>query len=221
MGSLLKKRRNLFVSDEVTQVEESNIFSSTLLESKIYLLARSIPLFQELIPDIKTQMASELEIDEMFPRESDDEDHTRILINYSNLKGNPVLFKLLDKDRLDRVFDIDGFMNGLMLALQKDISNTNPEPFNEATIQPIILTTLNLAVTTVLGINTEGVTEKTANLSNVVLCSLMAVLFNDALDVIIAVNDLPLKEGANHSETVIVGMWIVKSRTPKETVVEN
>ncbi len=221
MGSLLKKRRNLFVSDEVTQVEESNIFSSTLLESKIYLLARSIPLFQELIPDIKTQMASELEIDEMFPREPDDEDHTRILINYSNLKGNPVLFKLLDKDRLDRVFDIDGFMNGLMLALQKDISNTNPEPFNEATIQPIILTTLNLAVTTVLGINTEGVTEKTANLSNVVLCSLMAVLFNDALDVIIAVNDLPLKEGANHSETVIVGMWIVKSRTPKETVVEN
>lgn len=221
MGSLLRKRRNLFVSDEIEQVEESNVFSSTLLESKLYLLARNIPLFQELIPDINTQMGSEIEIDEMFPREPDDEDHTRILINYSNLKGNPVLFKLLDKDRLDRVFDLDGFMNGLMLALQKDISNTNPEPFNEATVQPIILTTLNLAVTTVLGINTEGVTERTANLSNVVLCSLMAVLFNDALDVIIAVNDLPLKEGANHTETVIVGMWIVKSRTPKETVVEN
>lgn len=209
------------MSDEIEQVEESNVFSSTLLESKLYLLARNIPLFQELIPDINTQMGSEIEIDEMFPREPDDEDHTRILINYSNLKGNPVLFKLLDKDRLDRVFDLDGFINGLMLALQKDISNTNPEPFNEATVQPIILTTLNLAVTTVLGINTEGVTERTANLSNVVLCSLMAVLFNDALDVIIAVNDLPLKEGANHTETVIVGMWIVKSRTPKETVVEN
>lgn len=209
------------MSEEVEQVEESNIFSNTLLDSKLYLLARSIPLFQELIPDLPTQMKSELEIDEIFPRGPEDEDHTRILINYSNLKGNPMLFKLLDIERLLRVFDLDGFMSGLMEALQKDILNTNPEPFNEDTVQPIILTTLNLAVTTVLGVNTDEVTQQTLDLSNIVLCSLMAVLFNDPLDVIIALNDLPLKEGANRTETVIVGMWIVKSRTPKEVVIEN
>lgn len=209
------------MSEEVEQVEESNIFSDTLLESKLYLLARNIPLLQELIPDLPTQMKSEIEIDEGFPREAEDEDHTRILINYSNLKGNPMLFKLLDKERLTRVFDLDGFMNGLMEALQKDILNTNPEPFNEDTVQPIILTTLNLAVTTVLGVNTDEVTQQTLDLSNIVLCSLMAVLFNDPLDVIIALNDLPLKEGTNHTETVIVGMWIVKSRTPEEVVIEN
>lgn len=209
------------MSDEIVQIEESNIFSDTLLESKLYLLARNIPLFQELIPDLPTQMKSEIEIDEIFPREAEDEDHTRILINYSNLKGNPMLFKLLDRERLSRVFDLDGFMNGLMEALQTDIFNTNPEPFNEDTVQPIILTTLNLATTTVLGVNTDEVTQQTLDLSNIVLCSLMAVLFNDPLDVIIALNDLPLKEGANRTETVIVGMWIVKTRTPKEVVIEN
>ena len=181
---------------------------STIDTSKLYQLARQTPLLEFLVPDLPTQLQIGLEIEDTFKREDDDGDDTRILINYRNLKGNSVLYKFLDHERLSRQFNIDGFMDGFMQSIQK-------EPSVDVSLDAInatILAALLLSVTTVLGLNTEeGVTKNTEEVSKVVLSSLTSILFNDALDVMIAVQEQQ-PEGQTDSEVVIAGVWIVAQR---------
>jgi hypothetical protein len=189
---------------------DSSVFLPKLDDSKLYQLARSTSLLSFLVPDITTQMTVELELSETFPRVEDDGDDTRILVNYTNLKGNAIIYKFLDHERLDRQFAIDGFMDGFMRQVQRDDSSVD---VSEESINATILTALNVAITTVLELNTtEGMNKNAQGVSHIVLRSLVAILFNDALDVIVAVQDRPLKEGQTSPEAMVVGLWIVKQR---------
>lgn len=189
--------------------DEVNAFP-TLQESKLYELSRRKQLLDFLVPDIATQMTVELEIEDTFKREAIDKNHTRILVNYSNLKGKSLLYKLVDAERLDRRFGIDGFMDGFMKQIQKEDQQVD---VSIEAINATVLAALNVAVSTVLGINDqEGLTKNTEEVSKVILQSLTSILFNDALDVMIAVQEKPLSQGQTIPEAIIVAMWIVKQR---------
>ena len=190
-------------------INTSVVKPKSIIESKLYTLARNIPLLEFMVPDLPTQMAVETEIEQTFPREEDDSDNTRILINYVNLKGNAVLYKFLDDERLDRLFDIDHFMDGFSQTIKMNKSENN----DLNVINTSILSALNMAAVTTIGLNDgPDVSDKTKILAKIVLQSLTAILYNDALDIIIALNEMPLKEGQTETESMIVGIWIVKQR---------
>ena len=185
------------------------IVKKTLLDSKLYALIKNEGLFDKLAPDLPTQMTVATDIEENFPRTEDDGDDTRILINYNNLKNNSVLYNLSDHERLYRAFDIDDFMNGFVQAVGNDTSDTSVVSW-----VPTILLALNGAVTTSLGFNDgEGVSQGTKAISETVVKSLVAILFDDALDVVIAVNEMPIRPDQTQTESMVVGAWIVKQRS--------
>lgn len=198
--------------DDTQEDGNAVVIPKTLDQSRLYILARSTPLLSFLLADMPTQIAVEVDIDEQFPRVEDDGDDTRILINYRNNRGNSKLSKLLDSDRLERTFDIDHFLDGFLQALQP--TNLPEDPIQQA--ESILMAAMQMAITTVLGFNQEGQSEKTKSLSSQVLQSVVAIIFDDPLDVIVALNDPAADDNNEVGDPIVVGMWVVKTRPQVE-----
>lgn len=188
-------------------------------DSKLYSLFSTKNFFEYLTPDIVSQMKVELELDEIFPREADDGDDTRILINYINPRGNPTLYKILDNERLKRTFDIDHFMNGLLLSLQPEGQGIalDDEAASDKLITDSILFALNMSLGIVMGLDTSTeVTQATKDVSEVVLRSLVSLVFHDAKDVMIVLIDRPSDDDPTKTVPTIAQMWTVHLREGSE-----
>jgi len=95
----------------------------SLRESKFFELCRKESLFGHMVPEIDLQMAAEIELEASYPRDEIDGDATRILINYSNSRGNSQIYCLTDNDRMetDSRFDIDDFISKYAEALEGNV----------------------------------------------------------------------------------------------------
>lgn len=199
------KRVFVTMSDLTIQTSDAN---KTIVDSKLYSLAQETQLLAFLIPDLAAQMGTETEIDENFPRDADDTDSTRILINYRTIKGKSALYKFNDAERSQRTFDLDHFLNGYMVALGTEASSGDPiRDINFA-----ILSALNMATNAILGLNDGPTPKATMTLCHHVLSSIVNIVYKDPLDVVIALNEMPMKDGEDSSNSVIAGIWVVKQR---------
>lgn len=185
-----------------------------LQESKLYLLARQTQLLESQIPDIGMQMSVETHIEEVFPREPDDANHTRIFINFENAKGKSMMFKSVDELRLDNPFNIDHFLAGYMQHMS-DVEFPDDEIKK---IEMLSLSILSLSTSTMLQIDEELDSERERNLATQVVHSLIAAIYNDPKDFIISLKALPQKEDQIEETILITGMWIVKQRHLTEVI---
>lgn len=179
-----------------------------IVESKLHTLTSETQLLEFLVPDIGVQAGTEAEINENFPRLDTDEDHTRILINYKNVKDNAMLFNILDMDRYNRKFDIDHFLSGYMKAINIEAEGDDPIK----NINLAVLAAINISLNTALELSDEKPKEAAKALATEVLISLICLIYRDPLDIVIALNENPPKDEESESESVIVAMWVVKRR---------
>lgn len=186
--------------------------SLLLRDSKLYtylmVKAGENPHLTSLVPDIRVQLLVEQVISESYPREESLGEATRILINYTTLNNKTQLYQLLDEERLTRSFPIDHFLNGYHESLHAESENIEEEGLLEKTV----LTALNISLLSILGLDSEMSTKKLKALSETVVKSLISLLTNDAKDVMILVNELPLKEGQTDTESQIRSLWVLKYR---------
>jgi hypothetical protein len=191
----------------------------TLTESNLFILARSKNLLAFLGAEINVQMAVELKIDEIFPREPDDNDDTRVLINFTTASGKSSSYKLNDNQRLGRRFDVDKFMSGFVEAVS-EAEAVNPAMDQ---VDANILAALNMAVNIKMELtNGSDITNATKVLADSTLFSLVSIVYNDPLDAIIHIEERKPEEGEEQGTAVITGMWAVKQRKlPEPTVVEH
>lgn len=198
-----------------TESQETPAKLPLIVESKLYTVLRSKSFFDHLTPTIDVLMATEIEIEEMIPRLEEDGDATRILVNYVNPRGNSSLYKILDSDRLARRFDIDGFMNGLVASMQESATTQiiTEDEDSDKLVATSVLFALNMALGIVMQLdNDPNITKATKGVSEVVLRSLIALIFNDAKDVIIGLVEKPSADDPKKTTPTIAGMWVVKER---------
>lgn len=190
--------------------------SKTLRDTNLYQIATREKLLAFLEPNLMLQAAFEEEVSESFPREDDDDKDTRIIIFYTNAKGNAVVFKLTDHLRLDNTFDLNGFMAGLMDVL--DEGKASDDVIQK--IDGALATTLNLALGTALGIDQDGrMNKRKRELSEKIIKSICSIVFNDPLDVAISVLERKLQGEEESSQSVMTGLWALKKR-PEEVEAE-
>jgi len=179
-----------------------------LVESKLYRLNVDENFLGFLEADVSTKMQVELVLGDSFPREDQDGNDTRIFMNFTNLNGNGATFKLNDDKRLARVFDIDGFMNGLYARVNEGLD----ENFTMEVIRPTLVTAINTAVMNALELTAEPQLPQVKTASENVLRSLVSTLLNDPLDAIILLQEQPLRDGQSETDAVVVGIWTVQHR---------
>jgi hypothetical protein len=186
----------------------SEVETTSLKDSKFYELARSVILLQGLVPDLPTQMQAEIDVGEQFPRDEDDKDSTRILINYTNLKGNSTLFKLNNFDRYDNSsIDIDDFL----LNYDKFMDDTNLPDDPVIRTATLVLSALTFAVSSVLGLDESSIGSQGRALAVNVINAVTTILYDDPLDVLIVVKEI---ESSTEEVSIptIAAMWMVKHR---------
>lgn len=198
----------------MTEVTETNVPEEplrlvdpgTVEASRLYRMARMEPLFQAFVPDIIDQMRVEEQINENFPREEKDGDATRILINYTNPRGNSILFALNDTQRLARKFDVDHFIGEYVKALGGETLPDDPVQ----NVMTTCLAALSHSTSTLLGLTTDVPTERTKLLMETVIQSLTSVIFDDALDIVISLVDSAVEDG--NPVQAVHSIWAVKLR---------
>jgi hypothetical protein len=181
----------------------------TITESKLFKVARGEQLLSSMIPALPNQMAVETEIDAAYPRTEDDKDHTRIWVNFRNLKGNDMLVKVADTVRLESTFDIDKFLSGYSAAIMPNAVSTD----DVENVNVLLLGVLNTALLDVLKINGDKDLNKRSTVANNVLTALISIIYNDPLDVFISLQEKASKTEGQGNDAVIQAMWQVKQRS--------
>lgn len=184
----------------------------TLVTSKLYALARQQSLLAFLQPDFPTMMAVEQQLDSYEPRTETDKDATRILVNYTNAKGNAILYPITDHVRLERIFDLDDFMNGYLTSIGDEAQITGMDPVDAG-----LVSVLNFCVRVVLQFE-SNVSSSMKTLSLTVLQSLVSIVYDDPLDVVISVNETPVVDNPDKTVPILAAMWTVKQRYVNVTI---
>ena len=190
-------------------VSEIEVSLSQLEKSKLYALARSVKLLEFLEKDLPFCMEVETELDAVMQRTPEDADHTRIFLNYTNVRSKSVLFNLRDPLRLDRQFDVDNFLAGYAERIKDALEESD----QVAASNFLLAQALTMAASTVLGLDPQLKSGKVREVAENVLTSIVSVLFNDPLDVIILIEDRQVPGQPNAVSTLISGMWVVKNRS--------
>lgn len=180
-----------------------------LHDTKLYQLCRSTRILEGLVPELPTQISVEMDLSERFPREDEDGESTRILINYTNMKGNSTLFKVVNHERMTSQVDIDDFLVKYA-DFMKD-TNLPEDPLPQMTT--LVMAALTFSVGTLLGLDDEdGAGIKQAkHMAQWFIGAATSIIYDDPLDVVIAVKEVPSSHG-NGSFPTIVAIWCVKSR---------
>lgn len=193
----------------------------TLKDSKLYnyLLTKEgdNPYLSSLVPDIRVQMITEQVMEENHPRDPSIVDATRIIVIYKSLQNKTQSFQIIDDERLNRSFPIDHFLSGYHNNIHQEQENLEEEGLLEKTI----IAALNMSLLSVLGLDAEMSSRRLKSLSETIIKSLVSILTNDAKDVMILIDELPLKEGQIETESQIRSLWSLKHRETieKEEVV--
>lgn len=174
-----------------------------LKDSKFFELCRSIDLMNDLVPDIRVQMIAEAELQELAPRNPDIGIATRILVNYTNEKGNSSLFQIVDSDRLEKssTINIDEFLGNYDVGEIED-------PIIKMKLTVVSALTYSLVVC--LGISDEKEHHVAKALCKWFVKSCISVIYNDPLDILILLKDKVLDNNA--VVTIIDKIWVVKVR---------
>lgn len=179
-----------------------------LRESKLFTLCRSTALLDDLVPDIRVQMIAESDIEETCPRAEDLGDATRILVNYTNSRGNSTLFQITDNDRLDTAvsIDIDDFIQnyGSEMFDNQDIDN----PIAQMKLS--VVAALTFSVMTCIGMGEPSDTKSMKALAEWFVRACVAVVYDDPRDILILLREKPMDDGT--FVTVITNIWIIKTR---------
>ena len=179
----------------------SDVDTVSLKESKLYTLARSTPLLDKFTPNVQIQVTTESELEEVYPREEDDKEDTRIFVNYTNTKGNSSVFKIMNRSRLNTPIDIDDF-----IIKHSEASDDNEDPVDKIT--KTIMMMLSFSTNIMIGLEHGNKLEKI--LADKVLCALTSVVFDDPLDVVIGIREITT-EGSDSIPTIIA-VWATRSR---------
>lgn len=180
---------------------EVHTLNIPLNKSRLNTLARSTTLLADLVPNISIQMAMEMEMKETHPRAEGDES-SRIFIVYTNDRGNNLIFRIDDNERMNREFNIDHFLHGYCEATKDDSIE-----LDEVTQMSFhILGALTQAMAISLDIADGRMTPEVKSLSDNVLKSILSVLYDDSNDVMIMLRDKTI--ASNGEKTVdIYAMW--------------
>ncbi len=181
-----------------------------LKESKLYALAQSEDLVAGFTPEFSARFSAESEIAENFPRDETDADSIRILINYTNLKQNSVLYKVNYKERMTSPADIDDFINKFVEVVINDPAN----PVSEDPVELLklgLMTALSFSVTAALNVDTVETPTEASNLARWFIGAACATIFDDPLDVVMYVQEMTVP-GSDETRTGIAAMWCAKSR---------
>jgi hypothetical protein len=177
--------------------------SKLLRDNKLYAIACDTQLLSALDSDMSNKMLIELEFDDTAPRTEEDGDTTRVFITFRNAKGNVSLFKMTDPIGLDRAFDFDHFVAGYQQSVQ--FVNLPEDPIEVLNIT--FLSLMNSALADHLGFGERRRKANAQSMSGTVILSTIAVLFNNPLDMYIA-----LAQRDADSPPVLQGMWPIKRR---------
>lgn len=179
-----------------------------LKESKLYTLCRSTALLDDLVPDIRVQMIAESDIEQTCPRDEKLGDATRILVNYTNSRGNSTLFQITDNDRLESPVNID---------IDDFIQNYGSEMFDNQDIEdPIaqmklsVVAALTFSVMTCIGMGDHSDTKSMKALAEWFVRACVAVVYDDPKDILFLLREKPMEDGT--FVTVITNIWIIKTR---------
>lgn len=183
-----------------------------LKSSKFYDLCRQEQLLAELIPDIAIQMAMEEQIDANYQRDETDGDSTRIIILYTNVRGNTSVFKLNDHNRFETPtgFDIDNFIVGYEeFVFSESESVVIEDPVLKMGMT--VLTALNFAVIAALRLDDEDDNKRTAGQAELFIKAAVACLYDDQKDVMIVIKESAMNDD-EPSSPLINNLWVVKKR---------
>lgn len=181
-----------------------------LAESKFFELCRKELLFSHMVPEIDLQMAVETEMEASYPRSETDGEATRILISYRNSRGNSQMFCVTDTDRMetDSRFDIDDFISKYAEAL--DNGSMPGDVVSKAS--SLVLSALSYSITAALDLGSVVESPRVKAQAEWFIKSAISVIFNDPLDVLIAVSDVQASGDEGSSGRVNL-MWALKRRT--------
>jgi hypothetical protein len=153
-------------------------------------------------------MIAESDIDAACPRTDDLGEDTRILVNYTNLRGNSTLFQIMDKDRLEKAskIDIDDFVQnyGSEILENQDIE----DPVSQMKLA--VVAALTFSVMTCIGMGDPSDTNNLKLLAEWFVRSCIAVVYDDPKDILILLRERPMEGG--EPITVITNIWVVKTR---------
>lgn len=183
----------------------TDVTKPTLVDSKLYGLARGAHLLGELIPELTTQISVEVSLEDDFPRTQEDGDATRILINYTNSRGRSQLYKFTDTARLTTTFDIDDFL----MNYGQEAAPPPPGVEPVEAMEYLLRTCLTYSVGSILSLMGEH--NAPPQLAQQVVSAIVAIVYDDPYDVVIAIADGVHKETGEVIPT-ITAAWIVKTR---------
>jgi len=180
-----------------------------LKDSKLFELSRSVALFDDLVPDIRVQMIAESDINTTCPRDESLGESTRILVNYTNTRGNSSLYQIIDTSRLEKpsTVDIDDFLSKYTYSVYEGSEIDDPIMQSKRSL----ISALVYSLTVCLGMSDEIETTSAKVLSEWFVKAAISVVYNDPQDVLIMLKDIVLEDGQTVT-TVIDKMWIVKVR---------
>ena len=180
-----------------------------LKETKTYQLARLENLFGHLVPDMSVQLMTESYIDAELPRQAEEGDATRIVLNYASRKGKTMMYTFLAKGRFDApAIDVDAFLAGYTESL--DGSELPDDPIDQARF--LIKAALNYAVTCVLEMDDEVTNgDRAMKVAKAFIDSAITALYDDPYDVVISIQETEDKKSGEWYPN-INAMWVVKNR---------
>ena len=196
-------------------VTEQKCENKTIVNSKLFELARSTQLLDDYIPNFETLVKTEVFLDTEYPRTPDDLDHTRIFMVYTSSKGNPIFSMIKDSARLNSTFNLDE-----QLAAYKDaIFDPETIPTNDPVeiINATISASLEYLSLVVLGIEQEA--GDNLNIAKSFVPALVSVIYNDPLDVFMNVSEV-VNQDTGESHPHLTRVWAVKSRPNEQTTDE-
>lgn len=181
-----------------------------LKDSKLFELSRNVALFDDLVPDIRIQMIAESDIDTTCPRDETLGEATRILVNYTNTRGNSSLYQIIDTSRLEKpsTVDIDDFLSKYTYSVYGEAEVDDPIMQSKRSL----VSALVYSLTVCLGMSDEVETHSAKVLAEWFVKAAISVVYNDPRDVLIMLKDIVLEDKETVA-TTIDKMWVVKVRT--------
>lgn len=182
--------------------EEDFSSSKTLVDSKLYKLARTTQLAEHLEPDIDAKIKTEFFINNEQPRVDDDGQDTRIFIVFTSVKGNSTLVKMTDTKRLSNQFNIDKHLAQYQNTLFPPETLPTQDPV--MVINGVISAAIEYLSMVLIGL--EEVAGDNLNIANLIIPSIISIVYNDPLDVFVSLVEQP------NGEIRLKNMWAVKIR---------
>jgi hypothetical protein len=185
--------------------EEDFTKNKTIKDSKIYTLARSTSLLEQLVPDFDGQMRTEAYLENELPRLPEEGDNTRIFIVFTSHKKNTSMIKIVDRNRLTSEFNIDYHLANYQNAIFPPETLPTQDPV--LIINGVLQAAVEYLSTVMIGL--EEQVGDNLTIAKILLPAITSVVYDDPLDVFIMLNE---NRDTGESVVHLTKMWAVKSR---------